>query len=135
MLFDVLNTLTGALVMGALLSLTFLFPEVGGQLAEPSRRLRSVLPYLVATWVILAFGNLLATLANLFESSIYSMLDFTTIRSYVTQTALGRLQLIQVLVALLLLLIIRSIRKVGGAFLGYCIATFGVVAPLFQSHT
>ncbi|MEY3168497.1 MAG: hypothetical protein RLY44_477, partial [Actinomycetota bacterium] len=29
MLFDVLNTLTGALVMGALLSLTFLFPEVG----------------------------------------------------------------------------------------------------------
>ena len=135
MLFDVLNTLTGALVMGALLSLTFLFPEVGGQLAEPSRRLRSVLPYLVATWVILAFGNLLATLANLFESSIYSMLDFTTIRSYVTQTALGRLQLIQVLAALLLLFIIRSIRKVGGAFLGYCIATFGVVAPLFQSHT
>ena len=135
MLFDLLNTLSGALVMGALLSLTFLFPEVGGQLAEPSRRLRSVIPYLAATWVILAFGNLLATLANLFESSIYSILDFTTIRSYVTQTALGKLQLIQVLSAFLLLLIIRSIRKVGGAFFGFCIATTGVVAPLFQSHT
>ena len=95
MLFDLLNTLTGALVMGALLSLTFLFPEVGGQLSEASRRLRSALPFLVATWVMLAFGNLLATLANLFESSIVSMLDLTTIRSYITQTALGRLQLIQ----------------------------------------
>ena len=135
MVFDLLNTLAGALVMGALLALTFLFPEVEGRLTDSSQRLRKTLPYLVGLWIIASFGNLLATLANLFESSIFSMLDFTTIRSYVTQTALGRLQLIQVLAALLLLVIIGTIRKIGGAFFAYLMATVGVVAPLFQSHT
>ncbi|MGA1116963.1 MAG: cytochrome c oxidase assembly protein [Candidatus Nanopelagicaceae bacterium] len=135
MLFDIANTLLGSLVMGALLSLTFLFPEVKGFFSESSERLRKILPILVAAWAISAFGNLLATLANLFESSILEMLDFTTIRSYVTQTALGRLQLIQVIAALLLFVIVLALRKVGGAFFAYVIATVGVVAPLFQSHT
>ena len=135
MVFDLLNTLAGALVMGALLALTFLFPEVEGRLTDSSQRLRKTLPYLAGLWIVASFGNLLATLANLFESSIFSMLDFTTIRSYVTQTALGRLQLIQVLAALLLFVIIVTIRKTGGAFFAYLIATVGVVAPLFQSHT
>ncbi|MFZ8872483.1 MAG: hypothetical protein ACO2YW_04925, partial [Candidatus Nanopelagicaceae bacterium] len=121
--------------MGALLSLTFLFPEVKGFFSESSERLRKILPILVAAWAISAFGNFLATLANLFESSILEMLDFTTIRSYVTQTALGRLQLIQVIAALLLFVIVLALRKVGGAFFAYVIATVGVVAPLFQSHT
>ena len=135
MVFDLLNTLAGALVMGALLALTFLFPEVEGRLTDSSQRLRKTLPYLIGLWIVASFGNLLTTLANLFESSIFSMLDFTTIRSYVTQTALGRLQLIQVLAALLLFVIIATIRKTGGAFFAYLIATVGVVAPLFQSHT
>ncbi len=135
MIFDLLNTLTGALVMGALLALTFLFPEVEGRLSPSSRKLRKFLPYLLGVWLIASLGNLLATLANLFESSIFSMLDLTTIRSYVTQTALGRLQFIQVIAALILLLLVGALRKIGGTFFAYLIATIGVVAPLFQSHT
>jgi cytochrome c oxidase assembly factor CtaG/putative copper export protein len=135
MLFDVANTLVGSLVMGALLALTFLFPEVDGHFSDASKKLRKILPYLVGIWAITSFGNLLATLSNLFESSIAEMLDFTTIRSYVTQTALGRLQVIQVIAALLLLILLRSLRKVGGSFAAYLLATLGVVAPIFQSHT
>lgn len=135
MVFDLLNTLAGALVMGALLALTFLFPEVAGRFTDSSLRLRKFLPYLISIWIIAAFGNLLATLANLFETSILSILDFTTIRSYVTQTALGRLQFIQVIAAFLLLLIVRALRKNGEAFFAFSIATVGVIAPLFQSHT
>jgi putative copper resistance protein D len=121
--------------MGALLALTFLFPEVEGRLSPSSRKLRKFLPYLLGVWLIGSLGNLLATLANLFESSIFSMLDLTTIRSYVTQTALGRLQFIQVIAALILLLLVGALRKIGGTFFAYLIATIGVVAPLFQSHT
>ncbi len=135
MIFDLLNTLAGALVMGALLALTFLFPEVEGRLSPSSSKLRKFLPYLLGAWLIGSLGNLLATLANLFESSIFSMLDLTTIRSYVTQTALGRLQFIQVIAALILLLLVGALRKIGGTFFAYLIATIGVVAPLFQSHT
>lgn len=121
--------------MGALLALTFLFPEVEGRLSESSKKLRKMLPYMAGTWVLVSFGNLLATLANLFESSILSMLDLTTIRSYVTQTALGRLQMVQVIAAIFLLLFMGTMRKVGGAFFAYLLATIGVIAPLFQSHT
>jgi len=135
MLFDLLNTLVGALVMGLLLALTFLIPEVKGSLSESSARLRSALPILVAIWGFVALGNLMATLANLFESSIVEMLDFTTIRSYVTQTALGRLQLVQVIAVLSLFVVLTMLRKVGGAFFAYIVAAVGVVAPLFQSHT
>lgn len=135
MIFDLLNTLAGALVMGALLALTFLFPEVEGRLSTSSNKLRKFLPYLLGVWLIASLGNLLATLANLFESSIFSMLDLTTIRSYVTQTALGRLQFVQVIAALILLLLVGALRKIGGTFFAYLIATIGVVAPLFQSHT
>ena len=135
MIFDLLNTLAGALVMGALLALTFLFPEVEGRLSPSSSKLRKFLPYLLGVWLIASLGNLLATLANLFESSIFSMLDLTTIRSYVTQTALGRLQFIQVIAALILLVLVGALRKIGGTFFAYLIATIGVVAPLFQSHT
>lgn len=135
MVFDLLNTLAGALVMGALLALTFLFPEVAGRFTDSSLRLRKFLPYLISIWIIAAFGNLLATLANLFETSILSILDINTIRSYVTQTALGRFQFIQVIAAFLLFLLVRALRKNGGAFFAFLIATVGVIAPLFQSHT
>ena len=135
MLFDLLNTLVGTLVMGLLLALTFLIPEVKGTLSESSARVRSALPILVAIWGFVALGNLMATLANLFESSIVEMLDFTTIRSYVTQTALGRLQLVQVIAVLSLFVVLTVLRKVGGAFFAYIVAAVGVVAPLFQSHT
>lgn len=121
--------------MGALLALTFLFPEVEGRLSTSSNKLRKFLPYLLGVWLIVSLGNLLATLANLFESSIFSMLDLTTIRSYVTQTALGRLQFVQVIAALILLLLVGALRKIGGTFFAYLIATIGVVSPLFQSHT
>ncbi len=121
--------------MGALLALTFLFPEVEGRLSPSSSKLRKFLPYLLGAWLIASLGNLLATLANLFESSIFSMLDLTTIRSYVTQTALGRLQFFQVIAALILLVLVGALRKIGGTFFAYLIATIGVVAPLFQSHT
>ncbi|MFM8502763.1 MAG: cytochrome c oxidase assembly protein, partial [Actinomycetota bacterium] len=135
MLFDLLNTLLGALALGLLLSLTFLFPESGGKFTESSKRLRNVLPIIFLAWLVAAIGNLLATLANLFESSIVEMLDVTTIRSYVTQTSLGRLQLIQVVSALFLLLICKNLRRTGGSLIAYLVALIGVAAPLLQSHT
>jgi cytochrome c oxidase assembly factor CtaG len=135
MLFDLLNTLLGALTLGLLLSLSFVFPESAGRFTESSKKLRERIPILLGFWLLAAIGNLLATLANLFESPITEMLDATTIRSYVTQTSLGRLQLIQVFAILILLIFFRAIRKTGGALLAYFVSVIGFAAPLLQSHT
>ena len=135
MLFDLLNTLLGILLVGAHLSLTFIFPESGGRFTDASIKLRRPLPALSALWVLLSIGNLLSTLADLFDSDLVSMIDVNTVRSYVTQTSLGRLQLIQVVAALVLLIGSKLIRKTGGSFLLYLFAVIGVSAPILQSHT
>ena len=135
MLFDLLNSLFGVAAVGAFLSLAFLFPEKDGFLTSASQRLTSKLPILILAWLISAIGNLLATLANLFELSILDVLDITTIRSYVTQTSLGKLQLFQVVAALLLLIFAKTIRKTGGAFLAYLLSISALIAPIFQSHS
>ena len=135
MLFDLLNSLFGVAAVGAFLSLAFLFPEKDGLLTSASQRLTAKLPILILAWLISAIGNLLATLANLFELSILDVLDLTTVRSYVTQTSLGKLQLFQVVAALLLLIFAKTIRKTGGAFLAYLLSISALIAPIFQSHS
>lgn len=135
MLFDLLNSLFGVAAVGAFLSLAFLFPEKDGFLTSASQRLTAKLPILILAWLISAIGNLLATLANLFELSILGVLDITTVRSYVTQTSLGKLQLFQVFAALLLLIFAKTIRKTGGAFLAYLLSISALIAPIFQSHS
>ena len=135
MLFDLLNSLFGVAAVGAFLSLAFLFPEKDGFLTSASQRLTAKLPILILAWLISAIGNLLATLANLFELSILDVLDLTTVRSYVTQTSLGKLQLFQVVAALLLLIFAKTIRKTGGAFLAYLLSISALIAPIFQSHS
>ena len=131
MFVDLLNTLLGALSLGLILSLTFVFPESDGDFTEASRKLRTVLPIIFGLWLIAAIGNLLATLANLFETPIIEIFDATTIRSFVTQTSLGRLQLIQVLSALMLVLISRNLRRTGGSLFAYFIA-FALSKYLFN---
>ena len=135
MLFDLLDSLFGVAAVGAFLSLAFLFPEKDGFLTSASQRLTSKLPILILAWLISAIGNLLATLANLFELSILDVLDLTTVRSYVTQTSLGKLQLFQVVAALLLLIFAKTIEKTGGAFLAYLFSISALIAPIFQSHS
>ena len=135
MLFDLLNSLFGVAAVGAFLSLAFLFPEKDGLLTSASQRLTAKLLILILAWLISAIGNLLATLANLFELSILDVLDITTIRSYVTQTSLGKLQLFQVVAALLLLIFAKTIRKTGGAFLAHLLSISALIAPIFQSHS
>ena len=135
MLFDLLNSLFGVTAVGAFLSLAFLFPEKDGFLTSASQRLTSKLPILILAWLISAIGNLLATLANLFELSILDVLDLTTVRSYVTQTSLGKLQLFQVVATLLLLIFAKIIKKTGGAFLAYLLSISALIAPIFQSHS
>lgn len=135
MFFDLANTILGTLSVGAFISLTFLFPENQGRLSDASLKLRRLIPFLLSIWLLSAIGNLIATLANLFNTSIFATLDLTTIRSYVTQTSLGRVQLIQVIGILLLLASYSAIKKIGGAFLGYLVSMGSLVAPLFQSHS
>lgn len=135
MLFDPISTVAGLLSVGIYFALTFIFPETDGNLNSSSKKIRKLLLPVLLTWILSSIGNLLATLANLFEVGITDMLDWVSIQSYVTQTSLGRLQAIQVVASVALFLINPIIRRIGGAFFAFGIALFGLVAPVFESHS
>jgi len=115
--------------------LTFIFPETDGNLNNTSLKIRRALLPILIIWLFSSIGNLIATLANLFEVGIAEMLDLVSIRSYITQTSLGRLQAIQVIASIVLIFIYPILRRVGGAFIAFVISMVGLVAPVFESHS
>jgi len=135
MLFDPISTLASLLAVAIYFALTFIFPETDGYLNDSSRRIRKTLLPVLIIWLLTSIGNLIATLANLFEVGITEMLDWVSVRSYVTQTSLGRLQAIQVLASIILIISYPLLRKVGGAFISFTISMAGLVAPVFESHS
>ena len=134
MIVDIANTLAGAATVGLLFALAFLAPEVAGEI-KSSLSLRRSICWVSSLWVVTSIAEILRTLADLFDTSIASILKFNTIRSYVTQTTLGELQLLEVLVSLLVFFSLIRVRRSGGAIAIFLIATIGVTAPLFQSHS
>jgi cytochrome c oxidase assembly factor CtaG len=133
--FDIANTALSVLVVGSLISISFLLPERDGYLLDSSHRTKSFLKVTSGLWVVAAIGNFLSTLANIFESNLSEILQATIIRSFITQVTLGKLLAYQVVIALLVFLLSSQIKRSGGGFWLMVIAFTGLLAPIFQSHS
>ncbi|NDE72236.1 MAG: cytochrome c oxidase assembly protein, partial [Actinobacteria bacterium] len=134
MIFAITHILFATLTIGSLIALVFLLPEREGRLENQSR-IRRFLPIFAGVWFLSALGQLISTLAALFDTKLVNVLDLTMIRSYVTQTSLGRLQFAELAAAGAVFIFQGMLRKVGGAFWLLLIALMGIIAPVFQSHS
>lgn len=135
MIFDLANTALSVLVIGALISMSFLLPERDGFLQPSSQKTKRFLVLASGFWVLAAVGNMLATLAEIFDTSIINVLKVNVIRSFTTQVTLGRLLLFQIMCVILVFVLSSRVKKNGGAFWLLAVSLFGTVAPLFQSHS
>ena len=135
MFFEIANTALSVLVIGFLISLSFLLPERDGYLRESSASTKKFLILGSGLWVITSIGNLLATLANIFESDITEVLKLTIIRSFITQATLGKLLAYQIVISLLVFVLSSRVKRNGGAFWLMLLALSGQLAPVFQSHS
>ncbi|MEY2872052.1 MAG: hypothetical protein RL526_192 [Actinomycetota bacterium] len=135
MFFEIANTALSVLVVGFLISLSFLLPERDGYLRESSASTKKFLILGSGLWVIMSIGNLLATLANIFESDISEVLKLTIIRSFITQVTLGKLLAYQIVISLLVFVLSSRVKRNGGAFWLMILALSGQLAPVFQSHS
>jgi putative copper resistance protein D len=133
--FEIANTALSVLVVGFLISLSFLLPERDGYLRESSAITKKFLILGSGLWVITSIGNLLATLANIFESDITEVLKLTIIRSFITQVTLGKLLAYQIVISLLVFVLSSRVKRNGGAFWLMLLALSGQLAPVFQSHS
>ena len=122
--------LTGVLSIGLLLTLGFLETDVRG--AVSNFRLAKKVKSALLAWIITILIFILIQIAYLLEQPISSSFDLTVIRSYLTQTSVGKSYLIQLLGVLIVLLI--PLKKVLSTYISLIIALIAITAPIFQSH-
>jgi cytochrome c oxidase assembly factor CtaG len=134
-IFDVANTALSVLVAGCLISLAFLLPEREGFLKNSAEKTQRFLFMFSGLWIVAALGNLLSTLAEIFESHLVDVLSGNILRSFITQVTLGKLLAYQFFAAIFVFVFSRSLRKTGGAFWLLVVALSGSLAPIFQSHS
>lgn len=129
-------TITASIaVVGVLLAISFLVEDSHGKLSARSLRLRSVAFWTAMMWIISGAINIVFTLANILGSQISVAMDFTTLRSFVTQVTLGQYMFFQLIVALVVAGLVQNVKRVGAASLLLLLTLIGIVAPLFESHS
>lgn len=82
-------------------------------------------------WVISSAVTIFLSLREIIGGEF----DSTTMRSFLTQTGLGRTLAIQLVASLLVLLLLGRIRRGGGALALLLVSLVALIAPFFESHS
>jgi len=122
--------LTGVLSIGLLLTLSFLDSDIKGGITN-TKLVKKTKAFLLA-WLFTTFAFILIQISYLLQQPLASSFDITVIRSYLTQTAIGKSYIVQIIGIMLLLSV--ALRRVITTYLSLLIALIAIVAPVFQSH-
>ena len=125
-----LMQLTGVLSIGLLLTLSFLDSDIKGGITN-IKLVKKTKAFLLA-WLLTTFVFILIQISYLLQQPLASSFDLTVIRSYLTQTAIGKSYIVQIIGIILLLSV--ALRRVITTYLSLLIALIAIVAPVFQSH-
>ena len=120
------------ILIGILLGLAFLAPENKGYIQ--STRLQKFLPPISLSWLISSIFFLLSEVAFILNVTVTEVINGNILRSFVSQTILGKLYAIQIIAAFICVLIAVSIKKTGGAVFLIFVAWIGGLAPYLESH-
>jgi len=129
-IFKGLMQLTGVLSIGLLLTLSFLDSDVKGGITN-IKLVKKTKIFLLA-WLLSTFAFILIQISYLLQQPLASSFDLTVIRSYLTQTAIGKSYIVQIIGIIILLSI--ALRRVITTYLCLVIGLIAIVAPVFQSH-
>jgi len=129
-IFKGLMQLTGVLSIGLLLTLSFLDSDVKGGITN-TKLVKKTKVFLLA-WLLSTFAFVLIQISYLLQQPLASSFDLTVIRSYLTQTAIGKSYIVQIIGIILILSV--ALRRVITTYLCLLIGLIAIVAPVFQSH-
>ena len=132
---NTLQIISATTFIGLLIAIGFFIREAGSKLLPEAIRIRNLAIIAAAAWLISSIGVLLVELANVLATPISEAFDLVVIRSFVTQTALGKSFGISVAAAAIALIMISRISRTTGSFFILGITFIGVLAPVFQSHS
>ena len=119
-------------LIGILVGLAFLAPENKGSF-QPSRLQKFLAPVSLA-WLLSSIFFLMSEVAFILNTPISEVIDGNILRSFITQTTLGKLFEIQIVAALVCAFAAVRVKKTGGAVFLIFIAWIGGLAPYLESH-
>ena len=122
--------LTGVLSIGFLITLSFLDQDIKGAIKNHSLVKKTRI--FISAWLLVSAIYVVVQVSYLLDQPLAASFDLTVIRSYLTQTSLGKAYLIQIIGILILLLI--PLRRLLGSYISLLIALIAITAPVFQSH-
>ena len=125
-----LMQLIGLTSIGLLITLSVLAGEVKGEITNSKIARRS--KKLLWAWLFALVIYVLVQIAYLLEQPLLKSFDGNVIRSYLTQTSIGKSYLIQIICILIIL--ITPLKRLWAAYFGSLLGLIGIVAPVFQSH-
>jgi len=125
-----LMQLTGVLSIGFLITLSFLDQDIKGAIKNHSLVKKTRL--FISAWLLVSALYVIVQVSYLLDQPLAASFDLTVIRSYLTQTSLGKAYLVQIIGILILLLI--PLRRLLGSYISLLIALIAITAPVFQSH-
>jgi cytochrome c oxidase assembly factor CtaG/putative copper export protein len=116
--------------VGLFITLAVLAGEVKGKITDLKLTIRAK-KFLLA-WLLSVSIYVVVQIAYLLEQPLSRSFNLTVIRSYLTQTSIGKSYLIQLICIMVVLLI--PLKRLWAAYLGSVITLFAIIAPVFQSH-
>lgn len=125
-----LMQLTGVLSIGLLIAIAFLDLDLKGKVLNSSLIKKTRI--LIYSWLVVTFIYILIQIAYLLEQPLSASFDLTVIRSYLTQTSIGKSYLVQMIGIAIVLLI--PLKKVISTYVALLISLVAITAPVFQSH-
>jgi putative copper resistance protein D len=125
----------GFTTIGLLLAMGFLLLDLAGKLSSTALALRNYAAITSTIWVIGQALNILTTLANILGTNLSGALDPTSLRSFISQIALGKYMFIQLCLALLISAIVVRAKTVATTNVLLLISIAAMVAPVFESHS
>ena len=134
-LFKYLSLASAFSLVGILTSLAFLLPEVEGYFQESGMKLKRILLPIAAIWALSSTGVFLSELAVIVNTPLLEIFSGNLIQSFALQVILGKLLLINIFSALILLIFVPTIKRTGGALGLLIITLLGLLAPYLENHS
>ncbi len=133
-LFKFLSLASAFSLVGIFLALAFLLDEIEGYFQGSGTKLKRLLPPIAALWSISTIGTFLADLAEIVDRPILEVFSGNLIRSFALQVILGKVLLINIIAALIVLFCVPFIKRTGGAVALLLITLIGLLAPYLENH-
>lgn len=122
--------LFGVLSIGLLIATAFLDKDVKGNIIN--LRLINRTRLFLLLWFVSLMIFVIIQIAYLLDQPISASFDLTVVRSYLTQTSIGKSYLIQFLGIFLILIL--PLRKILISYFALLLALGSFISPVFQSH-